>query len=160
MGDQVLGLNEFDVAVLAAIAYHPPITRDALKYIFSKDISRDLIGRLHAGRLTRTGSRSPRRGAPYIFVTTVQFLVAFGLGTLCDLPDREQLQNACDPGARFRVSRCAVQGWAHDLNVALREDDPIPRQPPPRLDERRRRSKVWNLAWNVVVGSTTRTLNS
>jgi chromosome segregation and condensation protein ScpB len=31
MGDQVLGLNEFDVAVLAAIAYHPPIMRVALK---------------------------------------------------------------------------------------------------------------------------------
>ena len=56
--------------------------------------SRDLIGRLHAGGLIGTGPRSPRRGAPYTFVTTELFLVAFGLETLRDLPDREQLEDA------------------------------------------------------------------
>ena len=94
VGDQLLDLSEFDVAVMAAIAYHQPITRDALKDIFGKEISRDLIGRLHARNLIGTGPRSPRRGAPYTFVTTEQFLVAFGLESLRDLPDREQLENA------------------------------------------------------------------
>jgi segregation and condensation protein B len=92
--DQLLELSEFDVAVLAAIAYHQPITRDGLKEIFGKEISRDLIGRLHARDLIGTGPRSPRRGAPYTYVTTEQFLVAFGLDTLHDLPDREQLEDA------------------------------------------------------------------
>jgi segregation and condensation protein B len=94
VGDQLLNLSEFDVAVLAAIAYHQPITRDGLKDIFGKEISRDLIGRLHARDLIGTGPRSPRRGAPYTFVTTEQFLVAFGLESLRDLPDREQLEDA------------------------------------------------------------------
>lgn len=94
VGDQLLDLGEFDVAVLAAIAYHQPITRDGLKDIFGKDISRDLIGRLHARNLIATGPRSPRRGAPYTFVTTEQFLVAFDLDTLQDLPDREQMEDA------------------------------------------------------------------
>ena len=94
VGTLVLDLNEFDVAVLAAIAYHQPITRDGLKDIFGKEISRDLIGRLHARDLIATGPRSPRRGAPYTFVTTEQFLVAFGLETLRDLPDPEQLSDA------------------------------------------------------------------
>ena len=94
VGDQVLDLSEFDVAVLAAIAYHQPVTRDGLKDIFGKEISRDLIGRLHARDLIGTGPRSPRRGAPYTFVTTEQFLVAFDLETLADLPEREQLQDA------------------------------------------------------------------
>ena len=94
IGDQLLDLSEFDVAVLAAIAYHQPITRDGLKDIFGKEISRDLIGRLHARDLIGTGPRSPRRGAPYTFVTTEQFLVAFGLESLRDLPDREQLEDA------------------------------------------------------------------
>ena len=94
VGDQLLDLSEFDVAVLAAIAYHQPITRDGLKDIFGKEISRDLIGRLHARDLIGTGPRSPRRGAPYTFVTTQQFLVAFGLESLRDLPDREQLVDA------------------------------------------------------------------
>ena len=94
VGGQLLDLSEFDVAVLAAIAYHQPITRDALKDIFGKEISRDLIGRLHARDLIGTGPRSPRRGAPYTFVTTEQFLVAFGLESLHDLPDREQMEDA------------------------------------------------------------------
>ena len=92
--DQDLDLREFDVAVLAAIAYHQPITRDGLRDIFGKEISRDLIGRLHTRGLIGTGPRSPRRGAPYTYVTTEQFLVAFDLESLQDLPDREQLQDA------------------------------------------------------------------
>ena len=99
IGDQLLDLSEFDIAVLAAIAYHQPITRDGLKDIFGKEISRDLIGRLHARELIGTGPRSPRRGAPYTFVTTEQFLVAVGLETLGDLPDREQLEDAGMGGA-------------------------------------------------------------
>ena len=94
VGDQDLDLREYDVAVLAAIAYHQPITRDGLKDIFGKEVSRDLIGRLHARGLIGTGPRSPRRGAPYTYVTTDQFLVAFDLETLQDLPDREQLADA------------------------------------------------------------------
>ena len=85
VGDQLLDLSEFDIAVLAAITFHQPVTRDRLKDILGQEISRDLIG---------TGPRSPRRGAPYIFVTTEQFLVAFGLESLHDLPDREQLEDA------------------------------------------------------------------
>jgi segregation and condensation protein B len=94
VGDQLLDLSEFDVAVLAAIAYHQPISREGLKDIFGKEISRDLIGRLHARGLIGTGPRAPRRGAPYTFVTTEHFLVAFGLESLPDLPDREQLEDA------------------------------------------------------------------
>jgi len=94
VGEQDLDLREFDFAVLAAIAYHQPVTRDGLKDIFGKEIGRDLIGRLHAQGLIGTGPRSPRRGAPYTYVTTEQFLVAFGLESLHDLPDREQLEDA------------------------------------------------------------------
>jgi len=94
VGDQLLELSEFDVAVLAAVAYHQPITRDGLKDIFGKEISRDLIGRLHARGLIGTGPRSPQRGAPYTFVTTDAFLIAFDLETLHDLPDREQMEDA------------------------------------------------------------------
>ncbi|MFN4172354.1 MAG: SMC-Scp complex subunit ScpB [Pseudorhodobacter sp.] len=93
-GGQALDLNEFDLAVLAAIAWHQPVSRDGLKQIFGKDVSRDLIGRLAARELIATGPREPRRGAPYTFVTTAAFLAAFGLETLRDLPDPEQLADA------------------------------------------------------------------
>ena len=80
--------------VSCAYPYHQPITRDGLKDIFGKEISRDLIGRLHAHGLIGTGPRAPRRGAPYTFVTTDAFLSAFGMESLRDLPDAEQLNDA------------------------------------------------------------------
>jgi len=94
VGGQALNLGEFDLAVLAAIAFHQPISRDGLKGIFGKEISRDLIGRLAERDLIGTGPREPRRGAPYTFVTTGAFLAAFGLASLRDLPDPEQLDDA------------------------------------------------------------------
>lgn len=94
VGEQALNLSEFDLAVLAAIAFHQPISRDGLKEIFGKEISRDLIGRLAERDLIGTGPREPRRGAPYTFVTTEAFLAAFGMETLRDLPDPEQLDDA------------------------------------------------------------------
>ena len=94
VGDPALNLSEFDLAVLAAIAFHQPISRDGLKEIFGKEISRDLIRRLADRDLIGTGPREPRRGAPYTFVTTETFLVAFGMETLRDLPDPEQLDDA------------------------------------------------------------------
>ena len=94
VGAQALNLSEFDLAVLAAIAFHQPISRDGLKEIFGKEISRDLIGRLADRVLIGTGPREPRRGAPYTFVTTETFLAAFGMESLRDLPDPEQLADA------------------------------------------------------------------
>jgi segregation and condensation protein B len=94
VGAQALNLSEFDLAVLAAIAFHQPISRDGLKDIFGKEISRDLIGRLAERDLIGTGPREPRRGAPYTFVTTEAFLAAFGMTSLRDLPDLEQLADA------------------------------------------------------------------
>ena len=91
---QALDLAEGDLAVLAAIAFHQPISRDGLKDIFGREISRDLIGRLAERGLIGTGPREPRRGAPYTFVTTDGFLAAFGMETLNDLPDAEQLGDA------------------------------------------------------------------
>ncbi len=94
VGSQVLNLSEHDLAVLAAIAFHQPVSRDGLKDIFGKEISRDLIGRLAERDLIGTGPREPRRGAPYTFVTTETFLAAFGMQSLRDLPDHEQLEDA------------------------------------------------------------------
>jgi segregation and condensation protein B len=94
VGRQALNLSEYDLAVLAAIAFHQPISRDGLKDIFGKEISRDQIGRLAERDLIGTGPREPRRGAPYTFVTTETFLAAFGMQSLRDLPDAEQLEDA------------------------------------------------------------------
>ena len=94
VGVQALNLSEFDLAVLVAIAFNQPVSRDGLKDAFGKEISRDLIGRLVERGLIGTGPREPRRGAPYTFVTTDTFLAAFGMESLRDLPDPEQLSDA------------------------------------------------------------------
>jgi len=94
VGGLALTLTEFDLAVLAAIAFDQPISRDGLKEIFGKEISRDLIGRLAEWNLIANGPREPRRGAPYTFVTTDTFLAVFGMTSLRDLPDPEQLDDA------------------------------------------------------------------
>lgn len=91
---QALNLSEYDLAVLAAIAFHQPVSRDGLKEILGKEISRDLLGRLAERDLIGTGPREPRRGAPFTFVTTETFLAAFGMQSLRDLPDPEQLKDA------------------------------------------------------------------
>ncbi len=91
-----MNLSEFDLAVLAAIAFHQPISRDGLTEIFGKEISRDLIGRLADRDLFATGPREPRRGAPYTFVTTGTFPAAFGVETCAIYPTR---------------SCCATQVW-------------------------------------------------
>ncbi|WP_147115240.1 SMC-Scp complex subunit ScpB, partial [Tateyamaria sp. syn59] len=92
-------LSERDLAVLAAIAYHQPITRDGLREIFGSEISRERIGRLAVRDLIAPGPRAPRRGAPYTYVTTPGFLAAFELADLRDLPEAEALRDAGLAGA-------------------------------------------------------------
>jgi chromosome segregation and condensation protein ScpB len=80
--------------VLMAIGYFQPITRGDLSKIFGKEVSRDTIATLRGANLLASGPRSPTPGAPYTYVTTKQFLSAFGLETLRDLPDIEALEDA------------------------------------------------------------------
>ncbi|AUH66552.1 SMC-Scp complex subunit ScpB [Paracoccus zhejiangensis] len=87
LGEARLELSEIETAVLAAIAWHQPISRDGLKEIFAQEISRDLLGRLSARGLIATGPREPRRGAPHSFVTTDLFLASYDLQSLADLPE-------------------------------------------------------------------------
>lgn len=80
--------------VLMAIGYFQPITRGALSKIFGKEVSRDTIGALRGAGVIASGPRSPTLGAPYTYVTTKQFLSAFGMETLRDLPNIEALEDA------------------------------------------------------------------
>jgi chromosome segregation and condensation protein ScpB len=87
-------LTQSEVLVLMCIAYFQPITRAELSSFFGKEISRDFIGHLRGAKLIASGPRSPTPGAPYTYVTTKDFLLEFGLGTLRDLPDFEALEDA------------------------------------------------------------------
>ena len=62
--------------------------------IFGREISRDTIASLRNANFLASGPRSPTPGAPYTYVTTKHFLLAFDLQTLRDLPDIEALEDA------------------------------------------------------------------
>lgn len=87
-------LSDFETALVTAIAYLQPVTRSELSDLFGKAISRDAIARLRGAGFITSGPRSPTPGAPYSYVTTKQFLSAFNLQTLRDLPDAEALEDA------------------------------------------------------------------
>ena len=99
-------LSDFEAMVLMAIAYFQPVTRGDLSKIFGKEVSRDTIASLRNANFLASGPRSPTPGAPYTYVTTKNFLSAFGLQTLRDLPDIEALEDA------GLLSRKGVQGEA------------------------------------------------
>lgn len=80
-------LREFDVAVLAAIAYRQPVTRAQLAEWFGRTIGSEIIGRLRAHDVIAGGPRSPTPGAPQTLVTTEAFLAMFGMRSLADLPE-------------------------------------------------------------------------
>jgi segregation and condensation protein B len=96
-------LSEFEAMVLMAVGYFQPVTRGELSKIFGKEASRDTVGTLRGAGFISSGPRSPTPGAPYTYVTTRQFLSAFGMETLRDLPDIEGLEDA------GLLSRRAVQ---------------------------------------------------
>ena len=93
-GDASRDLTQNEALVLTIIAYMQPVTRGAISRLTGREVSRDLIARLHRQDLIARGPRSPEPGAPYTYVTTPGFLVQFGLETLRDLPDLEALEDA------------------------------------------------------------------
>jgi segregation and condensation protein B len=109
-------LSRQEAAVLTAIAFYQPVTRGELSRIFGKEISRDTIAALKAQDFIATGPRSPTPGAPYTYVTTPQFLAAFGFATLRDLPDIEMLEDA---GLLSRHALEAAQDEAADQAIML-----------------------------------------
>ena len=73
---------------LAIVAYKQPVSRpevDALRGVSSEAVLENLLER----RLIRIPGRKDAPGRPYLFETTREFLVAFGLRDLGDLPKVE-----------------------------------------------------------------------
>ncbi len=87
-------LTQREAQTLTIIAYMQPVTRGAISRLTGREVSRDLIARLHREGMITRGPRSPEPGAPYTYVTTPDFLAHFGLETLRELPDIEALSDA------------------------------------------------------------------
>jgi segregation and condensation protein B len=73
---------------LAIVAYRQPVSRpeiDAVRGVNSEGVLDSLLER----RLLRIGGRKDSAGRPFLYETTREFLVAFGLRDLGDLPKPE-----------------------------------------------------------------------
>jgi segregation and condensation protein B len=79
------------VETLSIIAYKQPITRahlEAIRGVGCGEILRSLLER----RLVTIKGRAEELGRPILYGTTKEFLDAFGLATLKDLPTAAELQ--------------------------------------------------------------------
>jgi segregation and condensation protein B len=81
---------------LAVVAYRQPVLRseiEAVRGVQSGEVLRQLMER----ELVRIAGRSHELGRPFLYATTKQFLQAFGLKRLDELPRAETLRNLALP---------------------------------------------------------------
>lgn len=88
----LLALGPSDQLLLATFADHKPVTRRDLERLLGRTVDSDTVGVLRAAGLVGPGPRSPRPAAPLTIGTTDAFLDQFGLESLADLPDLNDLR--------------------------------------------------------------------
>ncbi len=85
------GLSPAAMETLAIVAYNQPITRSSVEYI--RGVNSDgPVNRLIERGLIEEAGRLDAPGRPILYVTTQEFLRAFGLTSLEDLPDVSAFQ--------------------------------------------------------------------
>jgi segregation and condensation protein B len=82
-------LSPAALETLSVVAYRQPITRahvEAIRGVACGEVLRGLLER----RLVRIAGRAEEVGRPMLYGTTREFLLAFGLGSLSDLPSAKE----------------------------------------------------------------------
>ena len=105
---QAAPLSPTENLVLAAVAYHQPITRERLSHLLGREISRDTLARLKRLGLLGAGPRMPQVGAPLTYLTTPEFLERFAMNSLRDLPDLEEMDRDTSEGTSGVASTDAL----------------------------------------------------
>jgi segregation and condensation protein B len=106
---------------LAIIAYKQPVSRpelDAVRGVNSEAVLDNLLER----RLVRIGGRKEAPGRPFLYETTREFLVAFGLRDLNDLPKVEG--ELIVPDLAAEAAAAAEASAAAEHGQAETEQDP------------------------------------
>jgi segregation and condensation protein B len=85
-------LSKAQLETLAVIAYNQPITRFDIESIRGVGCA-PVLKTLQERDYVRVVGRADKLGAPVLYGTTKQFLDAFGLGELQELPEREDIIN-------------------------------------------------------------------
>jgi segregation and condensation protein B len=85
-------LSRATVETLAIIAYHQPVTRAEIESIRGVATSKGTLDILMEAGWVRSGKRRETPGRPLTWITTDGFLDHFGLESLRDLPNLEDLK--------------------------------------------------------------------
>lgn len=110
---------------LSIIAYRQPITGpeiQELRGVSPSGVLRKLLER----RLVRIAGRKEVVGKPFLYATTREFLLHFGLGSLKELPPLEQFEELFGPdvdGAEKSGPDPAEEAARQAADLAEREDD-------------------------------------
>jgi segregation and condensation protein B len=87
-------LSRAAVETLAVIAYHQPVTRAEIEEIRGVALAKGTIDTLMEADWVRPKGRRAAPGRPLLWVTTPAFLAHFGLGSLSELPNLDELRSA------------------------------------------------------------------
>jgi len=83
-------LSPAALEALSIVAYHQPVTRSSVEFIRGVNSDGPMSRLVERGLIEETG-RLDAPGRPILYSTTKEFLRSFGLSSLKDLPDIEDL---------------------------------------------------------------------
>jgi segregation and condensation protein B len=87
-------LTRAQIETLAIIAYHQPVTRAEIEEIRGVSLHRGTLDLLMEAGWIQPKGRRETPGRPITWITTEGFLLHFGLDSLRDLPNRDELRAA------------------------------------------------------------------
>jgi segregation and condensation protein B len=90
---EVRPMSRVTVETLAIIAYHQPVTRAEIEQIRGVSIGKNVFEFLIGENLIKPGKRREVPGRPLTWITTQHFLDTFGLESLKQLPNLQELKD-------------------------------------------------------------------
>ena len=108
-------LSRAALETLAIIAYQQPITRSEIENIRGVQMGRGSIDHLMEIGWIKPSGRKNIPGKPVLWATTDLFLEHFGLSSLSDIPNKEELK-----ASGFLEKRAAI---ARITDIALKEEE-------------------------------------
>lgn len=97
-----LPLSPAAMETLSIVAYHQPVTRASIEFIRGVNCDSSM-GKLLERGLIEEGGRLDAPGNPILYVTTKEFLRSFGLNSLADLPDMEDLDETVKQAQQLEI---------------------------------------------------------
>jgi segregation and condensation protein B len=122
----VSGGNKLSMAALetlAIIAYRQPITGPEVQELRSVNPS-GVLKTLLERRLVRIVGRKEVVGKPFLYGTTREFLVHFGLNSLRDLPPLEEFEESFGSGGEALVGLSEMVATPEEIEKALEGTPP------------------------------------